>query len=147
LRYFNRALTAEEVKSVFDSNVGLQAQQNSPIRTHSPGEIFYRPLFLAVYLQSCCFRRGLTHSKDKEISFKLKIASASVNELGDITVLNYTTYGNSFTDLDIIFAQSYIPVVTDDVRYMEVPILADVNTGRFDSTGNPNDYFTKIEGN
>jgi hypothetical protein len=137
---FDRALSAEEVKSIVDSKDGLQGQE--PLTLEEKYNMTVVPDSVAVAFDE--------NSSDNEISYKLKIAKETVGTLITITILDYTTCKIPFTNSNIISAKllggEQITTNADD-RYSEVPIEIDVNTTMFGSTDSPDDYFTtKVDG-
>jgi hypothetical protein len=78
----------------------------------------------------------------EEMTFSLKIAKESVDELNLITVLDYVDCNNDISD-DIISARKDLgdKVVDADERYWDVPIRVDINTTNFDN--GPDGYFTR----
>jgi hypothetical protein len=159
---FDRALSDQEVKSIFESEDGLVAQESSPTPQPTlPNLVPTAPaptppltieekysLSLVGNSTEVAFKDD---SKTEEVKFKLKVADASLTELRPITFLDYNTCGTEFDDSLNLISATYDKANKvaneSDERYWDLPILVDVNTKQFSTALLPNGYFTKLDGN
>jgi hypothetical protein len=135
---FNRALSADEIKSVFESKHGVQG----PLTIEEKYS-----LSLVLNSTEVAFDND---SKTEEVKYKLKVADGKLDELHDITILDYNTCGTEFNKSLNLISAAYDKdnKVADgsDERYWELPILVDVNTAKFNTPALPDGYFTELDG-